>query len=102
MHPRDRIRDKALELGFNAVGFAPAQTAAAARAHLADFVRRGLPGDMGWMGETPARRADPQVLWPQARSAIVVGLNYGPAEDPMAGLQHRDRGLISVYARGRD
>jgi epoxyqueuosine reductase len=102
IHPRDRIRDKALELGFDVVGFAPAQTTPVARAHLADFVARGLHGDMGWMEETAERRADPQVLWPEARSAIVVGLNYGPVEDPMAGLQRRDRGLVSVYARGRD
>jgi epoxyqueuosine reductase len=99
---RDRIRDKAIELGFNAVGFAPAQTAVETRARLAEFVGRGLHGDMGWMAETAERRADPQVLWPEARRAVVVGLNYGPAENPLTGLERHDRGLISVYARNRD
>jgi epoxyqueuosine reductase len=101
-HARDRIRDRALALGFDAVGFARAEATAAARGHLAEFVARGLHGDMGWMAETAERRADPQVLWPAARSAIAVALNYGPESDPLATLAARGRGTISVYARNRD
>ena len=100
--PRDRIRDKALLLGFDAVGFARAESAASARGHLAAFVAQGLHGDMGWMRETADRRADPRVLWPEARTAIVVALNYGPEGDPLASLSRPDRGTVSVYARGRD
>ena len=57
---------------------------------------------MGWMAETLDRRADPVVLWPHIRSVIMLGLNYGPAEDPRAALQHRSAGAISVYARAED
>ena len=57
---------------------------------------------MAWMAETFARRADPQVLWPEARSVVMLALNYGPAVDPLAALERRDRGAISVYARNRD
>ncbi len=57
---------------------------------------------MGWMETEPARRADPRLLWPQVRSIIMLGLNYGPAEDPLAVLAQRQRGAISVYARGDD
>src|SRR5262249_39576781 len=84
--PREQIRDRALALGFDAVGFARAESSAAARGHLAEFVGQGLHGDMGWMKETADRRADPSVLWPEARSAVVVALNYGPADDPLANL----------------
>src|SRR5258708_16861336 len=80
----DEIRARALELGFDAVGFARAESSAAARGHLAEFVAQGLHGDMGWMKETAGRRADPKTLWPEARSAVVVALHYGPAGAPRA------------------
>ncbi|MBM3539834.1 MAG: tRNA epoxyqueuosine(34) reductase QueG [Alphaproteobacteria bacterium] len=102
MTVRETIRDKALALGFDAVGFAPAQATAEAKGHLAEFVGRGLHGDMDWMAETAERRADPRTLWPEARSAVVVAVNYGPERDPLEGLQRRERGLVSVYAQGRD
>jgi epoxyqueuosine reductase len=102
MTGRETIRDKALALGFDAVGFAPARATAEAKGHLAEFVGQGLHGDMGWMAETAERRADPLTLWPEARSAVVVAVNYGPESNPLEGLQHRDRGLVSVYAQGRD
>ena len=54
------------------------------------------------MATTAERRGNPQVFWPQARSVIMLGLNYGPDEDPLAVLAQRDRGGISVYARGED
>src|SRR4051812_21540098 len=102
MSARDQIRDKALALGFDAVGFAPARSTAEAKAHLHEYVAQGLHGDMGWLADTAPRRADPHVLWPEARSVIVVGINYGPAEDPLQLLELRDRAAISVYARNRD
>ncbi len=54
------------------------------------------------MAETAERRADPRALWPDVRSVILLGLNYGPADDPLATLPLKDRGSISVYARNRD
>ena len=54
------------------------------------------------MAETAERRADPRTLWPEVRSVILLGLNYGPAENPLAELARKDRGYISVYARNRD
>jgi epoxyqueuosine reductase len=99
---KQQIRDSALALGFDAVGFARAELGGEARDRLAAFVAQGLHGDMGWMADTAARRGDPLVLWPAARSVVVVGANYGPAVDPLAALERRDRGAISVYAQGRD
>ena len=57
---------------------------------------------MTWMAETFERRADPKVLWSEARSVVMLALNYGPAVDPLAALARKDRGAISVYARHRD
>ncbi|MBK8160498.1 MAG: tRNA epoxyqueuosine(34) reductase QueG [Rhodospirillaceae bacterium] len=99
---KSAIRQKALAVGFDAIGFAPAALSAETRAHLADFLRQGRHGDMGWMVEKADRRGDPQTLWPDARSVIVLGQNYGPDLDPLAILDQPDRGGISVYARHRD
>lgn len=70
--------------------------------HLASFIDQGRHGTMDWLAQTQARRAHPQSLWPQARSAVVIGLNYGPINDPLQDLEHTETGTISVYARGRD
>ena len=57
---------------------------------------------MDWLARDPARRGDPRKLWPDVRSIIMLGVNYGPDCDPLAVLDHRDRGAISVYAQGDD
>ena len=96
------IRDKARAIGFEAVGFCAAEAAEADQRHLAEFLSRGLHGDMAWMADTQARRAAPKALWPEAQSIVVLGTNYGPRGDPLASLARRDRGTVSVYARGVD
>jgi len=57
---------------------------------------------MGWLVRDPERREDPRGLWPEARTAICLAMNYGPGGDPLDGLRDGQRGYISVYARGRD
>jgi len=98
----DAIRAKALALGFDAVGFAPASLAEEARAGLHDFLAAGHHGAMGWLAERTEARSHPRALWPAARSVICAGVSYAPAEDPLATLARADRGNLSVYARHRD
>ncbi len=100
--PKASIRDRALVLGFDAVGFTLPRVAESARANLAEYLARGYHGDMGWLAERAARHGDPGLLWPEARSVVALGLDYGPAEDPRKLQEARERGAISVYARGRD
>jgi epoxyqueuosine reductase len=54
------------------------------------------------MATTAARRGDPRALWPEVRSIVMLGMNYGPAHDPLAILAQRERGAVSVYAQGQD
>lgn len=96
------IRARALAIGFDAIGFAPASLAPEARANLQTFLSEGRHGDMGWLVEKADRRGDPKTLWPDAESVIVLGQNYGPEDDPLSILAQKDRGGISVYARHRD
>jgi len=57
---------------------------------------------MGWLANRAEQRAQPSVLWRDARSVIALGLSYAPPDDPMAPLARLDRGTIAAYARGRD
>jgi len=103
---RDAIAAKALELGFDAVAFAPAQLSPGARQlrreRMKAFLARGFQGDMGWLVDRAEQRIDPSTLWPEARTVVSVGLNYGPANDPRFMQEERERGAVSVYAQGRD
>jgi epoxyqueuosine reductase len=103
---RDAIRDAALRLGFDAVGFAPANLAPDARdqrlQRLGEFLDAGWQGDMGWLGERTEQRADPQTLWQDARTIVSLAINYAPPTDPLEILRVDERAAISVYAQGRD
>jgi epoxyqueuosine reductase len=57
---------------------------------------------MDWLASHPERRTDPRVLWESVRSVIMLGVNYGPDENPLTILEQRSRGAISVYAQGDD
>jgi epoxyqueuosine reductase len=57
---------------------------------------------MAWMAETFERRADPTKLMADAKSIVMLGLNYGPDADPLTALSRPETGAISVYARHRD
>ncbi len=98
---KDAIRAKALSLGFDAAGFAPPAIGQAGT-RLLEFLGEGRQGTMSWMETRGEQRADPKTLWPEVRSILVVGHNYGPDHDPMDDLAFPNRGMISVYARGRD
>jgi epoxyqueuosine reductase len=98
----ERIRERAREEGFDVVRFTPAQAAPEASDHLAAFLAQGRHGTMDWLARNADRRADPAVLWPETKSAIVLGANYAQDGDALEGLAHPERGNISVYARGDD
>jgi epoxyqueuosine reductase len=73
-----------------------------ASARLAEFVEGGRHGSMEWLATTAERRAHPNAMWAEARSAVMLGLNYGPDRDPREVLLDRGAGAISVYAQGDD
>ncbi len=73
-----------------------------AKARLQRFLADGAHGDMVWMEATAERRGSPSALWPDVRSLIMLGMNYGPDTDPLAILACKDRAAISTYAKGDD
>lgn len=100
--PKGQIRDKALSLGFDAIGFCAAQLGRETAQRLRTFIASGHHGEMDWLATRSAERGHPQVLWPEARSVVVVGMSYAPAHDPLESPKHKSQATVSVYAGNRD
>ncbi|MEO7240554.1 MAG: tRNA epoxyqueuosine(34) reductase QueG [Sphingomicrobium sp.] len=96
------IKSEAARLGFVACGFARADAAPEAGLGLERWLAAGHHGTMGWMEERASERVSPLALWPDARSAIALGMSYAPAVDPLALAEHGELGRISAYAQGGD
>ncbi|MFC0217861.1 tRNA epoxyqueuosine(34) reductase QueG [Pseudochelatococcus lubricantis] len=88
--------------GFDVVRVTRADAIPEAGARLESWLAAGHHASMDWMAQTADRRASPHALWPEVRSVIVLAMNYGPADDPMALLARRSHGVIAAYARNRD
>ena len=99
---KDAIRAEAERLGFSACGFARADAVEGAGLELKRWLAAGHHGSMGWMEERAHHRVSPLALWPEARSAIALGMSYAPATDPLALAGEGGIGRISAYAQGGD
>ena len=96
------LQDRAKSEGFAAFGIAPGRLAPAAGVRLRQWLREGLHGDMLWMESRADERANPDILWPEVKSVIMLGMSYAPPQDPMVLADQDTRARISVYAQGRD
>jgi epoxyqueuosine reductase len=96
------LASEAKSLGFDCIGVTAPDATGKAGEYFRAFLDAGGHGDMDWLAANPERRMDPRVLWPGVRSIIMLGVNYGPDENPLDILKARVRGAISVYAKGDD
>lgn len=99
MNASGKIKEKARELGFHKVGITRAMPLADERRHLLEWLRRGLHAEMRWMERDPSQRTDPRLVFPEARSVVVVALNY---YTPHKHTEEASTGKISRYAWGDD
>lgn len=97
-----RLLQAAQDAGFDCAGIAPARIGDREQTRLAEFVRNGEYGDMDWMAGTLTRRRTPRAMWADARSILCVGLNYGPATNPLHRREIPELANISAYAWNRD
>jgi epoxyqueuosine reductase len=97
-----RLADEARAVGFAKMGICAPDASLDTAARLAAFLAEGRHGQMGWMAERVEWRGNAQSLWPEARSVIMLAEAYTPEVDPLAVLEQRDLGAISVYAQGKD
>jgi epoxyqueuosine reductase len=93
---------EARALGFDCIGVTGPDAIRDAAKYFREFLEAGAHGEMDWLAANPERRMDPQALWPGVRSIIMLGVNYGPDENPLEMLARRSHGAISVYAQGDD
>ncbi len=99
---KEAIRAEAARLGFVACGFTRAAAADVAGVELQNWLQAGNHGTMGWMETRAHHRVSARALWPEAKSAIALGMSYAPASDPLALAGEVERARISVYAQGGD
>ena len=105
MTGKETIRTKANEFGFDVIGFTHAQLPEKTGHDLDTYLEKGHHGDMDWLAGKAKRRRSPAALWPEAKSVIVLGVNYGPKHNPLEEMKvfsSDNRAMISVYARNQD
>ncbi|ADM09394.1 iron-sulfur cluster binding protein [Parvularcula bermudensis HTCC2503] len=99
---KQAIRAEAHTLGFEACRFTAPTLPPQMGEGLTAMVEAGYHGEMDWLADRQEQRSAPRRLWPEVRSVIVLGVNYGPSDDPLARLDQRSLGNISVYAQNDD
>ncbi len=97
-----RLVQQALNEGFSKIGICAPDAVPEAAGRLRAWLEAGHHGQMGWMAERAEWRGSAAALWPEARSVIMLAEVYTPDADPLAVLEQRDRGAVSVYAQGKD
>lgn len=96
------LRVRARELGFDALGIAPAVLAPHAN-EFVQWLEEGRAGEMAWLGRNVERRVDPRQVLEGARSVVVVAKNYGDC-DARGGVPSRNSPVYQIarYAWGED
>jgi epoxyqueuosine reductase len=96
------LEQEAAKAGFATFGVTSAKADSKTGERLKRFVADGHHATMAWMEETLERRLSPDAMWPEAKSALVFGMNYGPEHNPLLALDYKSHAAISVYAQNRD
>jgi epoxyqueuosine reductase len=96
------LKRRAFELGFDQCRVTRPDQAEKASQQLAQWLAEGRHGQMHWMATTAERRSDPRALWTDVGSIVMLAVNYGPADDPLATLARRSHGNIAAYSRNVD
>jgi len=98
----ESIKSRAYKLDFDDIGFCEAKITKEVSKHLKEFVLEGRHGSMNWIADTLDRRSNPKNMWKNAKTAIILGSNYGPNFNPLTKLKNKNLGNISVYAQNKD
>ena len=98
----ESIKSRAYKLEFDDIGFCKAKIPKELSNHLKEFVFEGRHGSMNWLSDTLDRRLQPQNMWKEAKTAIILGTNYGPKNNPLNKLKNKSSGNISIYAQNKD
>ena len=94
-----QIRERAHVIGFQKVGIVRADVLTDERLQLEEWLHRGFHGEMPYMARDPEQRTDAKKIFPDARSVVVVAMNY---YTPHQHAEDSQLGKISRYAWGDD
>jgi epoxyqueuosine reductase len=94
-----KIKQKAFEIGFHKIGVARVAPLVAESEYLKRWLEKDFHGEMRWMEREPEKRADPKLIFAEAKSVIAVALNY---YTPHEHEQNESKGKVSRYAWGDD
>jgi epoxyqueuosine reductase len=95
----EKIRQQAVEIGFDKIGFARADAMDEEQSRFRQWLGAGMHGEMAWLEREPEKRSDPRLIFPEAKTVIVVALNYFTPHDHE---QSSETGKVSRYAWGDD
>ena len=98
----EEIKTKSAELGFEEFGITDLENFEFNSSKIKEFIKNNYHGDMHWLKDKIEIRSDPKNIWNEAKSAIVLGINYGPESNPLNDLKKSKRGYISIYSRRKD
>ena len=98
----ENIKTKAIELGFEQVGITDLEGFGFFERKFEEFIEKSFHGEMHWLKEKKDIRKNPKLIWNEARSAIVLGINYGLTYNPIYELKKKEKAYISVYSRRKD
>ena len=101
-HFLEQIKTKSTELGFEEFGITDLENFEFNSSKIKEFINNNYHGEMYWMKDKIEIRSDPKNIWKEAKSAIVLGINYGPESNPLNDLKKIKRGYISIYSRRKD
>ena len=99
---QSEIISKSKELGFDTIEISKPELKEEVKNNLNNFLENNYHGEMDWLKKNQYRRESPKNLWADVKTIICLGVNYGPATDPLKSLEKKEFGNISVYARGQD
>ena len=101
-HFLEEIKTKSIELGFDEFGITDLENFEFNSSKIKEFIKKNYHGDMHWLKDKIEIRSDPKNIWNEAKSAIVLGINYGPKSNPLHDLTKIKKGYISIYSRRKD
>ncbi len=94
-----KIKELAYACGFDLCGITVPDLIPEARDHYVKWLENNYQGEMDWLGKNVVRRTDPTMLMDNAKSIIMLGLNYYQEVSEKTPKGH---GRVSRYARGKD
>ena len=96
------ILKSAKDFGFDIASILDISNTKNLNSELNEFLENNYHGEMNWLESRAEFRADPKKLWVEAKSILILGSNYHFNTNSLSLLGEKNKGIISVYARGRD